>query len=102
MQDEGNDDCFPMPAMFGEGSSATYAEDVISFIETYRKSIAPVLSFLEHLIGRSVKAGHPIKTHPPATKLEMASMLAILKLLSSLAGDKLQINTSSSNTHPGI
>jgi hypothetical protein len=54
MQDGGNDDRFPMPAMIGEGGSATDAEDVMRFSGTYPKSIAPVFSFLEDLIGRFV------------------------------------------------
>jgi len=54
MQDGGNDGCFPMPSMFGEGYTATDAEDVISFTGTYRKCLVPVFSFFEDLIGRFV------------------------------------------------
>ena len=77
-------------------------EAVSSFTGTYRKSIAPVISLLQDLIGRSVWAGHPIETHPPASEHEIASVFAVLRTLSPQLGDKLQIDTSSINKHPGI
>jgi hypothetical protein len=48
-----------------------------SLTGTYRKSIVHVFSLLEHLIWRSIWTGHPIETHPDASNLEMASVLAI-------------------------
>ena len=85
-----------------DGSITETEEASSSFTGTYRKSIALVFSLLEDLIGRYVWAGHPIKTHPDASDLEMAYVLGILKTLSPLVGDKLQIDTSSINKHSGI
>ena len=74
-------------------------EAYTSFTGTYRKSIAPVMSLFEDLIRRCVWVGHPIETHPLATEHEMSSLLAILRTSSPLVGDKLQLDTSSINTH---
>jgi hypothetical protein len=81
MQDGGNDDkdrrdVDNVPE--AEGASS-------SFTGTYRKSIALVFSFLEDLIRCFTWVGHPIETNLDASELEMASEIAILKRLSSLA-----------------
>ena len=106
MQEWGNDDqegpTLPYISA-GEGETATEAEEgTNSFKGSFRRSITPVLSLLEDLIGRSLWAGHPIETHPSAPEHEMSSVLAILKTLSLLVGDKLQIDTSTIDKHPGI
>ena len=79
----------------GEGETATEAEEGTN-------SSGVLLSLLEDLIGRYVWDGHPIETHPHAYEREMVSVLAILKTLSPVVGDKLQIDTSSINKHPGF
>ncbi len=73
-----------------------------AFTGAYRKSIAHVISLLEDLIGRYVWVGHPIETHPLASENEMASIFAVLRTLSPILDNKLQIDTSSINKHSGI
>jgi hypothetical protein len=80
MQERGNNDQEgpTLPCIFaGEVESTTEAEEgTNSFKSTFRRSITPVFSLLEDLIGRSAWDGHPIETHPLASEHEMASVLA--------------------------
>jgi hypothetical protein len=93
MQNGGGDDGFTM--MFGEGDSATETEEASNFFEeTYRKSIAHVLSLLQDLIGHFVWIRHPIERHPPSSESEITSSLAVLTTSSPLVGDKHQIDRS--------
>ncbi len=64
MQDRGIDEQGGTSMSTCEGETATEADvDESSFKGTFRRSITPVLSLIEDLIGRFVWAGHRISLY---------------------------------------
>jgi len=72
----------------------------LSFKHEYGKSIQPIMAKVQSLFARAMRSGRPIATHPLASNVDMDKLLDVLRRISSLIGDTLQIESSNINKHP--
>jgi hypothetical protein len=115
---QGNDYSFwpdvdvdPLSSAANIDTSVEGAPDVVDEVDTntallfkeeYGKNIQPTMAKVQSLCARAMWSGRPIATHPPASNVDMDKLLDVLRRISPLNGDTLQIDSSSINKHHEI